>query len=135
MLPRWVLGLEGGLLCAQFKVDARAVKALRDKTGAGMMDAKKALIGTNGDIDKAVEYLRKKGLASADKKAGRVAAEGIIASYIHAGSRCGQPCQCTKFAGPLGREKSSTTALKAFLVRTGLLLPPAYLMWLFFVDE
>ena len=78
---------EGGL-CAQFKVDAKAVKSLRDKTGAGMMDAKKALISTAGDIDKAVEYLRKKGLASADKKAGRVAAEGIVASYIHAGSRC-----------------------------------------------
>ncbi|KAK9914903.1 hypothetical protein WJX75_002062 [Coccomyxa subellipsoidea] len=71
------------------KVDAKSVKSLRDKTGAGMMDAKKALIESAGDIDKAVEYLRKKGLASADKKAGRVAAEGIVASYIHAGSRLG----------------------------------------------
>jgi elongation factor Ts len=69
------------------KVDAKAVKALRDKTGAGMMDAKKALLESDGNVDKAVEYLRKKGLASADKKAGRVAAEGLIASYIHAGSR------------------------------------------------
>ena len=72
---------------AQFKVDAKAAKALRDKTGAGMMDAKKALTETEGDFDKAVEYLRKKGLASADKKSGRVAAEGVVASYIHAGSR------------------------------------------------
>lgn len=77
-----------GLACVQVKVDAKSVKSLRDKTGAGMMDAKKALIECAGDIDKAVEYLRKKGLASADKKAGRVAAEGIVASYIHAGSRC-----------------------------------------------
>ena len=72
----------------QFKVDAKTAKALRDKTGAGMMDAKKALMETGGDLEKAMEYLRKKGLASADKKSGRVAAEGVIASYIHAGSRC-----------------------------------------------
>ncbi len=72
----------------QVKIDAKAVKALRDKTGAGMMDAKKALMQTEGDIDKAVDFLRKKGLASADKKAGRIAAEGVVASYIHAGSRC-----------------------------------------------
>ena len=68
-------------------MDAKAAKALRDKTGAGMMDAKKALMETGGDLDKAMEYLRKKGLASADKKSGRVAAEGVVASYIHAGSR------------------------------------------------
>jgi hypothetical protein len=70
------------------KVDAKAVKALRQATGAGMMDAKKALMQCGGDIDKATEFLRKKGLASADKKAGRVAAEGAIGAYIHAGSRC-----------------------------------------------
>ena len=69
------------------KIDVKAVKALRDSTGAGMMDAKKALQQTGGDAEKATEYLRKKGLASADKKAGRVAAEGAIGSYIHAGSR------------------------------------------------
>ena len=77
-----------GTAAAQFKVDAKAAKALREKTGAGMMDAKKALMESNGDFDKAAEYLRKKGLASADKKSGRVAAEGVVASYIHAGSRC-----------------------------------------------
>ena len=75
------------LFLQAMKVDIKAVKALRDKTGAGMMDAKKALLQSEGNMDKAVEYLRKKGLASADKKAGRVAAEGLIASYIHAGSR------------------------------------------------
>jgi elongation factor Ts len=73
-------------------VDAKAAKALREKTGAGMMDAKKALLETRGDFEAAVAYLRKKGLASADKKAGRVAAEGVVASYIHAGSRCAHAC-------------------------------------------
>ena len=72
---------------AQVKVDAKAAKALREKTGAGMMDAKRALMETRGDFEAAVAFLRKKGLASADKKAGRVAAEGVVASYIHAGSR------------------------------------------------
>ena len=72
---------------AQFKVDAKAAKALRDQTGAGMMDAKKALMETSGDAAAAVEWLRKKGLSGADKKAGRIASEGVIASYIHAGSR------------------------------------------------
>ncbi|KAM0845471.1 hypothetical protein ACQ4PT_056371 [Festuca glaucescens] len=59
------------------------VKQLRDATGAGMMDCKKALAGSNGDIDKAQEFLRKKGLAAADKRAGRATAEGRIGSYIH----------------------------------------------------
>jgi elongation factor Ts len=71
----------------QVKIDAKAVKALREATGAGMMDAKKALQQSGGDVEKATEYLRKKGLASADKKAGRIAAEGAIGAYIHAGSR------------------------------------------------
>ena len=58
------------------------VKELRDKTGAGMMDAKKALVETNGDMNKAMEFLRQKGIASADKKMGRIAAEGTIASVV-----------------------------------------------------
>ncbi len=58
------------------------VKELRDKTGAGMMDAKKALVEANGDMDKAAELLRQKGIASADKKMGRIAAEGVVATYI-----------------------------------------------------
>lgn len=69
-------------------MDAKSAKALRDQTGAGMMDAKKALVETQGNVEAAVEWLRKKGLSGADKKAGRVASEGVIASYIHAGSRC-----------------------------------------------
>ncbi len=70
-------------------ITAKLVKDLRDKTGAGMMDCKKALNETDGNVEKALEWLRKKGIASADKKSGRVAAEGSIGSYIHTGSRVG----------------------------------------------
>jgi elongation factor Ts len=65
------------------------VKDLREKTGAGMMDCKKALSETGGDFQKAVDYLRQKGLATAAKRAGRVASEGRIGSYIHAGGKIG----------------------------------------------
>ncbi len=64
------------------EIKASMVKELRDKTGAGMMDAKKALVEANGDMDKAAELLRQKGIASADKKMGRIAAEGVVATYI-----------------------------------------------------
>ena len=70
-------------------VSAKLVKELRDKTGAGMMDCKKALAATDGDCDKAIEWLRQKGIASAEKKAGRTAAEGAVGSYIHTGARVG----------------------------------------------
>jgi len=65
------------------------VKELRERTAAGMMDCKKALIECNGDMDKAIDFLREKGLAAAAKKAGRIAAEGIVDSYIHMGGRIG----------------------------------------------
>ncbi len=68
-------------------ITAQMVKELRDKTGAGMMDAKKALVETDGDMDKAMDVLRQKGMASADKKMGRIAAEGLVASSIQ--SDCG----------------------------------------------
>lgn len=71
------------------QISAQTVKELRHKTGAGMMDCKKALQATEGDIDAAIENLRKKGLASADKKSSRITTEGIVESYIHAGSRIG----------------------------------------------
>ncbi|BAI79562.1 translation elongation factor Ts [Deferribacter desulfuricans SSM1] len=71
------------------QITAALVKELREKTGAGMMDCKKALQETDGNIEKAIEYLRKKGLADAAKKAGRVAAEGLVASYIHGGGKIG----------------------------------------------
>lgn len=61
------------------------MKQLREVTGAGMMDCKKALAACENDVGKATEYLRKKGLASADKKSGRIASEGLIGSYIHDG--------------------------------------------------
>jgi len=70
-------------------VSAAEVKKLRDLTGAGMMDCKSALVETNGDIDKAVEYLRKKGIASAQKREGREVKEGVIMAYVHPGSRLG----------------------------------------------
>lgn len=70
-------------------ISAKLVKELRDKTGAGMMDCKKALKETDGNLEKAVEWLRQKGIASAAKKEGRVAAEGLVSSYIHTGGRVG----------------------------------------------
>jgi elongation factor Ts len=70
-------------------IPAAVVKELREKTGAGMMDCKKALTETGGDMDKAAELLREKGLAAAAKKAGRIAAEGVVDSYIHMGGRIG----------------------------------------------
>lgn len=71
------------------KITAAMVKELREKTGAGMMDCKNALIAKDGNIEEAVDYLREKGLAAAAKKAGRIAAEGVVESYIHMGGRIG----------------------------------------------
>jgi elongation factor Ts len=72
-----------GRLAEMAEITAGMVKELREKTGAGMMDCKKALAETGGDLEKAVDSLRQKGLASARKRAGRSASEGLIASYIH----------------------------------------------------
>jgi len=71
------------------EISATLVKELREKTGAGMMDCKKALTETSGDFEKAVDYLRKKGIASASKKAGRATKEGLVTSYIHGEGRVG----------------------------------------------
>jgi elongation factor Ts len=71
------------------EISASSVKELREKTGAGMMDCKKALGETGGDFEKAIEYLRKKGIASAQKKAGRAAKEGAVFSYIHGEGKVG----------------------------------------------
>ncbi|WP_438446924.1 translation elongation factor Ts [Gorillibacterium sp. sgz5001074] len=70
-------------------VNASQVKELREKTGAGMLDCKKALEETDGNMEKAIEFLREKGLAAAAKKGGRIATEGTVESYIHAGGRIG----------------------------------------------
>lgn len=71
------------------EVTAALVKELRERTGAGMLDCKKMLIEANGDMDKAIDLLREKGLAAAAKKAGRIAAEGLVDSYIHMGGKIG----------------------------------------------
>lgn len=71
------------------EISAQVVKELRDKTGAGMMDCKRALKENDGDMTKAMEWLRQKGITSADKKAGRVAAEGLVGSYIKSGGKVG----------------------------------------------
>ena len=71
------------------EITAALVKVLRERTGAGMMDCKKALSATDGDLEKAIDFLREKGLAAAAKKAGRVAAEGLVEAYIHGGGRIG----------------------------------------------
>src|SRR5438874_263969 len=71
------------------EVTASSIKDLRERTGAGMSDCKKALVEVSGDMDKAIDYLRAKGLAKAAKKAGREATEGAVVSYIHGGGRIG----------------------------------------------
>ena len=71
------------------KIEAKLVKELRQKTGAGMMDCKKALLESNGILDDAIDHLRKTGITKAEKKGARQTKEGIIYSYIHAGSRLG----------------------------------------------
>ena len=70
-------------------ITAAQVKELREATGVGMMECKKALTETNGDMEKAMEWLRKKGIASAEKKSGRVAAEGVVEAYLHMGGKIG----------------------------------------------
>ena len=70
-------------------IDAKTVKALRDKTGAGMMDCKKALLETDGNVEKAIDHLRKSGIAKAENKETRNTKEGVIFSYIHHGGRLG----------------------------------------------
>jgi elongation factor Ts len=73
----------------EMEITASMVKELREKTGAGMMDCKKALAEAGGDVDKAVDVLRKSGIAAAEKRSGRAAAEGAVGSYIHAGGKIG----------------------------------------------
>lgn len=70
-------------------IDAKTVKELRERTGCGMMDCKNALVDTNGDVEKAIDFLREKGLAKAAKKASRAAADGRVFSYIHTNGKIG----------------------------------------------
>ncbi len=71
------------------EISALSVKELREKTGAGIMDCKRALLESGGDLEKAVDYLRQKGLALAARKEGKVAAEGLVGAYIHGGGKIG----------------------------------------------
>ena len=71
------------------EITAAMVKQLRDKTGSGMMDCKKALAENDGDMDKAIDFLRKKGLATAAKRAGRATTEGVVQPYVHTGGKLG----------------------------------------------
>lgn len=71
------------------EITAAMVKQLREKTGSGMMDCKKALAENNGDMDKAIDFLRKKGLATAAKRAGRATMEGVVQPYVHTGGKLG----------------------------------------------
>ena len=71
------------------EITASLVKELREKTGVGMMDCKKALKETDGDVDLSIEYLRKKGIATAQKRGGRTTSEGQVQAYIHAGGKIG----------------------------------------------
>src|SRR5690606_33181238 len=73
----------------KMSISAQQVKELREKTGAGVLDCKKALVEADGDMEKAIVILREKGLSQAAKKSSRIAAEGIVDSYIHAGGRIG----------------------------------------------
>ena len=70
-------------------INAKLVKSLRDRTGAGMMDCKKALVSSNGDLDNAIDFLRKSGISKAEKKGLRETKEGLVYSYIHSGARLG----------------------------------------------
>jgi elongation factor Ts len=81
--------IELGTEIHMVEISAKLVKELREKTGAGMMDCKKALQESGGETAKAIEWLRQKGITSAEKKAGRTAAEGLVDSYIHTGGRIG----------------------------------------------
>lgn len=100
-------------------ITAQMVKELRDKTGAGMMDAKKALVETDGDMEKAMEVLRQKGMASADKKMGRIAAEGLIAASIQddCGAMVEVNCE-TDFVAKNEEFKELTANLAEFVAKS-----------------
>ena len=100
-------------------ITAQMVKELRDKTGAGMMDAKKALVETDGDMEKAMEVLRQKGMASADKKMGRIAAEGLIAASVQddCGAMVEVNCE-TDFVAKNEEFKELTSNLADFVAKS-----------------
>ena len=98
-------------------VTASMVKELREMTGAGMMDCKKVLTEANGDIQKAIDLLREKGLAAAAKKAGRIAAEGVVSSYIHGGGRIGVLVEVNCETDFVAKTEDFQALVKALLCR------------------
>ena len=94
------------------EVSATSVKELREKTGAGVMDCKKALAECGGDLEQAVDYLRRKGLAAAAKKMGRVAAEGLVGAYIHPGGKIGVMVELNCETDFVARTKEFQSLLK-----------------------
>ena len=103
------------------EITAALVKELRERTGAGMMDCKKALSATDGDLEKAIDFLREKGLAAAAKKAGRVAAEGLVEAYIHGGGRIGVLVEVnceTDFVAKTDNFKALVEKIAAHIVAT-----------------
>jgi elongation factor Ts len=94
------------------EISAQLVKELREKTGAGMMDCKKALAEAGGDCDKAIEVLRKKGLKDVDKRSGKIASEGVIYSYIHSGGRIGVMLELNSETDFVARGDDFTTLAK-----------------------
>src|SRR5215831_19034258 len=94
------------------EIKATTVKDLREKTGAGMMDCKNALVDATGDMEQAIVILRKKGLATAQKKATRVAAEGMIGHYIHAGGKLGVLVEVNCETDFAGRSEDFQTLVK-----------------------
>ncbi|MEE9143188.1 MAG: translation elongation factor Ts [Candidatus Binatia bacterium] len=94
------------------EVKASSVKELREKTGTGMMDCKKALVESEGNMGKAVDYLRQKGLATAAKKVGRMAAEGLVGAYIHPGGKIGVLVELNCETDFVARTKEFQTLLK-----------------------
>ncbi len=104
-------------------ISASMVKDLREKTGAGMMDCKKALEENSGDFDKAVDWLRTKGLSKAAKKAGRVAAEGLVTSYIHAGGRIGVLLEVNSETDFVARNEGFQTFVRDIAMHIAALAP------------
>jgi len=99
------------------------VKSLRDKTGAGIMDSKRALVEVDGDENKAVEVLREKGLASAARRAGRETTEGVIESYIHSGNRVGAIVQLSSETDFVARTEEFTHLAKEIAMQVAAMNP------------
>jgi elongation factor Ts len=104
-------------------ISAAMIKDLRERTGAGMSDCKKALVETSADMDKAIEYLRTKGLAKAAKKAGRIATEGVVGSYIHGGGRIGVLAEVNCETDFVARNPDFQTFVKEVLLQIAAMNP------------